>query len=218
MKKLKQIINIVVIAFLAMQTLHAQRIERFYTQMPEVLNPVISRQQRVELLEYFKADMGDSIQNRFRTQTRILKLDAENNHIVVQNTEISSFEMKLIPVKSDTIIGIIRTVCSPICQSTIEFYNLQWQRRTDITFTFPQAVDWINEERLTESSLNVQNVRNALNTSFISLNFDAETNEIIATNHSIQFLDQARQEQFTPIINNDTVFIYQLENKKWQRK
>ena len=206
------------LALFATQMLYAQRIEHFYTQMPDVLNPVMSRLQRIELLENFKAGTSDSIQNRFGTQTRMRKFDAENNHIVLQNTEISTFEMKLIPLRNDTIIGIIRTVCSPICRSSIEFFSLQWQPRTDITFTFPQAQDWINEERLNESALNARHTRYALQTSFISLAFNAETSEIRATNNSLQFLDQAQQELLAPIMN-DAVFIYRLgDNRQWERR
>ena len=214
---MKKTFKILLVVVFATQILQAQRIEQIYIQMPEVLNPVISRQQRFELLEYYKANMGDSIQNRFGTQTRILKLDAENNHIIVQNTDISRFEIKLIPHRNDTIIGIIRTVCVPICQSSIEFFSMNWQRRTDITFVFPQAKEWINEEKVRKLSLHAQNVRNALSTSFVSLTFNSETSEIHATNHSIAFLDQAQQEELAPVMN-DAAFIFRLKNnRKWTR-
>ena len=214
---MKKLINILFLVFFTTQILHAQRIEQVFVQMPDVLNPVISRQQRVELLEFFKAEMGDSIRNRFGTQTRLLKLDAENNHIVLQNTDISTIEIKLIPHRNDTIIGFIRTVCSQICQSSISFFNLRWQPRVDISFTFPQAVDWIIPEQLAESNLNSRQVQNILQTGFISLAFDGATNQIIATNNSLQFLDQTNQELIAPLMNNVTLMYRLGNNRRWER-
>ena len=207
-----KIFNTIAILLFAMQPLQSQNIERHFVEMPNVLNPIVNRQQRFELLEFFKAEMGDSITNRFGTQTRMLVLDTLNNHILVQNTEISTFEMKMIVERNDTIIGIIRTVCAPICQSTIDFYNTRWEKRNDITVTFPEAVDWINKEKLSESALNPENVRNALSTSFISLSFfipspNSRIYEINATNNSLEFLDEKERKLLVPLMN-DGVLIY----------
>jgi len=215
MKKVK-VLSIIAIVLFAMQPLQSQNIEHFYVGMPNVLNPILTQQQRFELLEFFKADMGDSITNRFGTQTRILALDTLNNHILTQNTDISTFEMKMIVANADTIIGIIRTVCAPICQSTIEFYNTRWKKRENIQFTFPEAAEWINAEKLKESGFNPENVRNALNTSFISLSFNPETSEIRATNNSLEFLDEREREKITPLMNEDA-FVYRYERGKWVR-
>ena len=215
-KTVKQTVSIAIV-LLAIQTLQSQNIERYYVEMPNILNPVTTRQQRAELLEYFNTGMGDSIENRFGMQTRILMLDTLNNHILIQNTDISTFEMKIIIAQTDTFIGIIKTVCTPICLSTIDFYSLQWKKRDDITFNFPKSVDWINEEKLSASALNTENVRNALNTSFISLSFNSETSQINATNNSLEFLDRERKKQLTPLMN-DAIFVYFYQDGSWVKR
>jgi len=205
------------IFFLAMTNLQAQRIEHFFVQMPDVLNPILSRNQRMELLEFYKAEMSDSITNRFGTQSRLLFLDAENNHLLIQNTEISTIELKLIPHRNDTIITIIRTVCSAICQSSIDFFNMQWQPRTDVFFDFPVATDWIIKEQVEASSFDMQILKNSLKTSFISLSFMQGTNNIIATNHSLLFLDYSAQQQVSPLLCNEDLIFQLANNRKWER-
>lgn len=208
-------INTAAILCIAISCAFAQKIDHYYVEMPDMLNPVISKQQRMELLEYFKADMGDSIENRFNKQTRIFSLDTINNHILVQNTDVSTFEMKLLESNNDTIIGIIKTICAPICRSTVDFYNLNWQKRPDIAFKYPKTTDWIAADKIDESEY--ENIRNILNADFISLSFDSISNNIIAKNNTLEFLDAKDKEQLTPIIKNID-FIYQYESNKWIKK
>lgn len=214
MKKI--ILTISATLFLAINFLSAQKIDQYYVAMPDVLNPVIGKQQRLELLEYFKAEMGDSIENRFGNQTHVLSLDTLNNHILVQNTDVSTFEMMLFENAGDTIIGIIKTVCAPICQSTIEFYNQQWQKRSDMPFTFPKASEWINADKLKEAGRNDKELRNMLSTSFVSLTFNNKTKEIVAKNNSLEFLEKEQREELTPMLN-DTNFVYQYKNGSWMK-
>lgn len=222
-----KVLSVIAILLFAIQSPQSRNIEHFFITMPNIVNPILTQQQRFELLEFFKADMGDSITNRFGTQTRILVLDTLNNHILVQNTDISTFEMLTVISETDTIISIIRTVCAPICQSNIEFFDTRWEKRSDITFTFPEAVDWINAEKLENSSLSFANVRNALNTSFISLSFfipspyhKSQIYEINATNNSLEFLDEKERKLLAPLMNDGVLiygYLYPSNSGQWMK-
>jgi len=98
------------------QLSYSQTIENLYVNMPDFLNPTLSKQNRFELLEYHKAHLSDSTTNRFENQTSLVLMDTVNEHIVVKNTAVSSFDMKLLTLEDSTlVIGIIRTVCAPVC-------------------------------------------------------------------------------------------------------
>ncbi len=173
MKKFQLLISIIILAG-TMVSLHSQKIDHFYVEMPEILNPVINKKQRLELLEYFKAGMGDSIENRFGKQTYLADMDTIHNHILVKNTDISLFEMKMIQSGNDTIIGLIQTVCTPICQSVINFYDTRWNKYPGITFNFPEAKEWIDKDKVQNPELTIVDINNLFGTSFISLSFDPE--------------------------------------------
>jgi len=121
----------------------AQTVDKFYVDMPDALNPTLSKQNRMELLEYHKAASGDSIANRFGNMAYLLSLDTISNYRLVKNTSNSTFEMLLIAV-NDSVqsIGIIRTICGPICQSSVEFYDTAWHQ-IPLQFNAPKAVDWL---------------------------------------------------------------------------
>lgn len=199
---------------LAFNGLTAQTIQKYYVNMPDGLNPTLSRQNRMELLEYHKAKRGDSITNRFGNMAYLIGLDSLENYLMVKNPGNSTFEMKVITIH-DSIpsIAIIRTVCAPICQSSVEFYDTAWHP-IPLQFTMPKAIDWLNEESYSSSGIDKEWVRNVLATSFITLSFDKTKQKIEATNNSLEFLSEIDKKVISTFINNK-VLRYTLIGKAW---
>ena len=196
------------------QTLTAQTIEKYYVNMPDVLNPTLSKQNRLELLEYHKAGQGDSIVNRLGNKAYLLSFDTINQRLVVRNTASSSFEMKILILNDSTqTIGIIRTVCGPICQSTVEFYDTVWNL-IPIQFNMPKAIDWVDNGAFTTENVDRNWVENSLENSFISLSFDSKNQFIIAKNNSLEFLSEADRKLISPLVV-DKKLLFRLEGLKW---
>jgi hypothetical protein len=196
----------------------SQSIEKCYINMPERLNPVLSQKSRMELLEYRKAGQSESIQNRFGNQVYLQVFDTLNNRIVVKNTESSTFEMKLLKVEDGIpVVGLIRTVCSPICQSTVEFYDSAWNKMP-LHFNLPKAIEWISKEKLAgNTDLDKVWVGNVLENSFISLRFDGVTQQIIAINNSVEFLSDNDRKVILPMLNSQPI-VYELKGRTWVQK
>jgi len=199
-------------------SIFSQNIEKSYINMPERLNPVVPKKTRMELLEYYKAGQNDSIQNRFGRQVLLQVFDTLNNRIVVRNTESTTFEMKLLKTEGGIpVLGLINTVCSPICQSTIAFYDTAWNR-IPLQFNLPKATEWINKDKLAESpELDKAWVSDVLENSFISLRFDVANQQIIATNNSAEFLGDKDRKVILPVLNDQPV-IYELKGRSWIQK
>lgn len=214
---MKRIINLTILVCLVILPLSAQwTIEQYYVDMPELLDPSMTQTQRQELMEYYKADLGDSIANRFDNYVHVVNFDNAAGFIEVKTTDISTLQLKLLQIGNDTVMGMIKTVCVPICQSTIEFYNTDWQKRADIKFVMPDVADWLSEKEIKSAGFDKRDVLNVFNTKFISLNFDAENNGIVAQSNSLDFLDKAQQETYAPFLRNESIS-YRLENKRWVR-
>lgn len=192
----------------------SQGIDSIYINMPDALNPTLSKKNRMELIEYYKVRQNDSITNRFGNQVRIVARDTIQQRLVIQNTPNSTFEMMLIK-KSETayLIGIIRTVCAPVCSSSIRFYNSNWNM-SNIQFKIPKATEWINKDSLAESTLDKKWVESILNDSFISLSFSADKHEIIAQNNILDFLSDIDRKAIAPLLINKS-FSYKLVEKSW---
>ncbi|MDR3652139.1 MAG: DUF3256 family protein [Paludibacter sp.] len=213
--KLLQKNNLAIISFLLLMSniLYAQNIADYYVNIPDILNPTLSRQNRLELLEYHKVGQ-DSITNRFGNQARLVSLDSLNRRIVVKNTPTSIFEMKILNLEDKTpIIGIIRTVCSPVCLSSIEFYDTAWNQ-IPIQFLMPKAIEWADIKSIPDQKVDVNWVKNMMDVSFITLNFSSENQFIIAKNNTLDFLSEADRKIIAPYINSKTI-TYKLQGRTW---
>jgi hypothetical protein len=184
--------------------------------MPDVLNPVMSQKNRIELLEYHKAGQSDTVDNKFGNPAILQVFDTLNNRIVVRNTVSSTFEMKVLKLENmKPVLGCINTVCGSICQSDIAFYDTAWNC-ISLQFTMPKAIEWLNEEKLEKSDLDKVWVRNLLENSFVSLSFHSVSSQIIARNNSMDFLSEKDKKLLLPVLKN-AIFTYHLSNGSWVR-
>lgn len=196
-------------------TLFSQTIEKCYVGMPDVLNPVMSKKNRIELLEYHKAGQSDSVENKFGSQAYLQVYDTLNNRIVVKNTANSKFEMKVLKFENMLpVIGCINTVSGPISQSSIAFYDTAWNR-IPLQFIMPKAYDWVNEAKLEKTELDRVWVRSVLENSFVGLTFESsDSSRILAQNHSVEFLSESDKKLLMPVLN-DSSLVYYLSGRTW---
>ncbi|MFA5045740.1 MAG: DUF3256 family protein [Paludibacter sp.] len=218
MKKNKRITNKIALLFFLVfiyQNLMAQSVEKYYVNIPDALNPTLSKQNRLELLEYHKAGQGDSIDNRLGNKAYLEKLDSVHHLIVVKNTANSTFEMKLLTLDDgNRVIGIIRTVCGPICQSMVEFYDTAWSP-VKLRFVMPKAIDWINNAVPYNQNVDRKWVDNVLENSFISLSFDPEGGQqIIANNNSLEFVTESDRKLISSFLS-DKKLKFKLIGRNW---
>ncbi len=109
--------------------INAQNVEFFFKNIPQEVLPTLSSYNRLELLEYHKANQKDTLINRFNSTVELLTLDTQNNYIDVQLNSIKNLKILVVNLNDSTpILVLIHTVCAPICHSYIEFYNKKWKK------------------------------------------------------------------------------------------
>ena len=198
------------------ESVFSQSIEELYVKMPDTLNPTLSSQNRLELLEYHKAHQSDSTLNRFGNQAHLILMDTLNEHIVIKNTATSTFDMK-INYTNDSVpyIGIIRTVCAPICMSIVEFYDTNWTV-IPLQFMMPKTIEWLDYKNINSDIIDSGLLKKSLTISFISLSFANENNVITATNNISELLSIEDRKIIKPFLFNKT-FTYKLQKQTWVR-
>jgi hypothetical protein len=208
-------IKILISGFLlsAGSLLYAQSVGDMFLKMPDKLIPILSAQQRFELLEYAKANRKDSVKNNFGTYTRIVLCDTVNRRIVVKPTALSSIELKSFYIsENENITGVIRTVNSPVPVSVIAFYDRNWAI-SDLKFEYPPLNIWLNSNKLNAANTDPENIRKLLNNDFVSLSFDND-GAIVAQNNILSCLSIEDRKMIEPYINKNTVK-YIVRTKQW---
>jgi hypothetical protein len=218
-KNLLQKNNLIIVCclFLFGQGVMSQTIEKWYVNMPDILNPTLTKQNRLELLEYHKAGQGDSVINRFGNESTLLSLDTLNQQILVKNTPSSTFEMKMLTLEDSTkAIGIIRTVCAPVCQSSVEMYDTAWNS-IPVQFSMPKAIEWLDLKSVPSDKIDIQWAQNLMGVGFISLHFSAKGQLIEAKNNTLDFLSAEDRKVIVPYVS-DKILTFALKGRSWQRQ
>ncbi len=185
--------------------------------MPDILNPTLSRQNRLELIEYHKAHQSDSSVNRFGNKAYLVLSDSLNQHLIVKNTSSSTFEMKLNYLADSTMyIGIIRTTCAPLCMSTLEFYDTAWNV-IPLYFSMPKAIEWLDTAKLNTSEIDNNWLNKLVEMCFISALFDKQNNIISVENNTLDFLSPDDRKLLKPLFLEKHL-TYKLKDKYWVRE
>ena len=210
--------TILIFAFvLSFQFALSRSIETAYINMPEVLNPTISKENRLELLEYYKVGSKDSVINRFGNAVRVIQMDNTNQLLKIQNTKSTVFEMKLFILDDNApVIGVIHTVCAPVCQSMVQFYDTAWSP-IKLDFTMPKSIEWLQNDSLAATNTDKKWALKQLEDSFVSLTFSEEKLGIEATNNILEFLSDDIRPEITPFISQKRL-IYRLNGRSWVLK
>ena len=94
-----------------------------WLSMPDSLCPFLSHQHRLQMLQYAKAGLSDTLENKFEGRSYIDSLDLANNYLSVQLTPNLHFSLHT----TDSLITIEQVVCAPICNATTCFYSADWR-------------------------------------------------------------------------------------------
>lgn len=133
----------VLILFLLPYVLHAQNIREWWTEMPESIVPLLSENNRLDMVDFIDSKMRAEVRNRFDGVSVMDTLGTDFLHCTM--TKKSSIDMQLlINASGDTLIAVVNTVSVPQKISTLRVYNRQWILVENV-FTMPDIKNFVVE-------------------------------------------------------------------------
>ena len=184
-------------------TLQAQKnIGDYFVDMPLNLIPTLESSYRLELVENYRTSGKDTVQNMFGTSVKLLSLDTINQHINVKTTANSRFEMLLFRQNNDTVIGIIYTVCAPVCSSYIHFYDSQWKKKA---YSFPayDITHWLKAANSPEEN---KLVKDLVKADFIELSFNPKEQAVEVRNNSLEYLSEEENKMIENRVEEKVIY------------
>jgi len=205
----------------------AQNIEQAFVNLPDQYIPLLSKERRMQLLFHYIAltsedseiDNGrplltsllrtDSIENNFKGISKMQILDSENNYLKIALTEKSTFEMKIWELNDTTeIIGFSHTVCAPVCDSQVAFFNKNFRRLdTDANQMFPDIAiqDFLNREKIAADGEKLENMVIKHDALFATIVFQQQSDTILLKSNVKEFLTAEIYAGIEPYLTGNTI-------------
>ena len=171
----------------------ARTIADFFASEPGNIFPLLTRTNRLDMVDYHKSGQTVAIANNLTGESRLLELDS--TYIKVQTSGSKMVEMLMRTAGKDTVITVIETVMTPVPDSRLTQWNVHWQRFTsDRLFAMPAIDDFIVKKMPQELRADLQD---AMIFPLIRLSFTGEKHDTIEASHGLeQFLASNEYQRF----------------------
>ncbi len=129
----------------AMTMASAQDMRTIFLNAPDKIFPLLTGNDRADLVDFIEADMKAKVSNRLDGVSELRELGRD--YLMLATTASSTMQMKLLPVKDDTIICVVKTVKAEAADSRICFYDKEWNMlNAGGMFSFPSIVDFFTSD------------------------------------------------------------------------
>jgi len=167
--------KIIIILFLLSFSVHriqGQTASELFVKLPDAEFLPLTVSNRLDLIDLYKAGQNATVKNRFDDSCLIVRMT--DNYLQIQ-TGKNTVELFLLPMINDTkIIGLIQTVCAPVCDSKLDFYTTSWKKLSASVFiTFANKYDFL-KEGINPEDEKVKNALIPLDISLMQLHYDPD--------------------------------------------
>jgi hypothetical protein len=171
----------------------ARTIADLFATEPGTVFPLLTRTNRLDMVDYYNSGQDVSIQNNLVGESRLMELDSA--YLKVQTSATRVVEMCMRTVGKDTVITVIETVLTPVPDSRLSQWNVHWQRFTsEKLFKMPAIDDFIVKKMTPDMRADLQDV---MIFPLVQLSFKGEQHDVIEAKHGLeQFLAPVEYKRF----------------------
>lgn len=194
-------------------SLHAQDMKTLFIAMPDSVTPLLTKVNREDFVDFLASNMKAEVKNRFGKPSELKKLT--DDYLLLQSTERSTMEMKLLPLNDSVkIICVINTVCASACDSKIRFYNTQWQELAQSDFIQLPTVDafYLPVDSLTDEAFPA--MREKADMELVKSTLSEEKPVITFTYTTPDYLAKAEREKLAAYLKKEPI-IYEWKEGRF---
>lgn len=166
-------------AILAMSAfmLQAQDIIKVFMDMPDELTG-LDLTLREKLLEKQSDTIQVAVPNTFGGVVK--RTDLSDDFIATETSANGTLQIKLLPLINDSkIVAVIRTVCAPVCDSSISFFSTSWQPINSQGLMPVITKDWLLKEGIDKNSDDFKNAFKGIDMNPVKLSLSPDNQTII---------------------------------------
>jgi hypothetical protein len=169
--------------------LQAQTAREAFTSMPESMLADLSLYSRRDLVDLYNAGQPAVVLNSFNDSVSLENLTPDHLLLKAGNSLI---QIAVLPMINESkLYCLIYTVCSPVCDSRMEFYSVAWNPLNSGAFISPaDKSDFVDGNRDFP----------VLDISLMQLDYDPQTLTLRQTFNTPQYLSLENQDMLRPFI------------------
>lgn len=179
----------------------AQTMREVFESMPDSLQALLTKNNRMDLLDFKESHMEARVTNRLDGQTTLDTLTADYLHVTL--TDVSTLEMKIVHHKGDTVLVVVHTAAAPVKDSTVKFYTAGWKEIAPLVqkpaFTAYEAK---NRADLTEEELQLLMELADMELVEVSLSPESQT---LRYHLSLEIMNKENREKVKGLVKDVTV-------------
>lgn len=164
-----------------------------FSTVPPVLLPSIDPSVRLDMVDYANNGLDKFSANELDGKCRITEITP--THLVATTSDVSTWELDLLPYRGDTIYMVLSTVRTPAPDTRVSFYTRDWKALNAPLFKSPVLADYHAGVRLSADQL--ADIGNAVPFVMQHIVYDPERREMTVTN---SFAEYVPEDEFARVV------------------
>lgn len=203
-------ISILLFALCFITGIKAQDMASVFTNMPAVYLPQLESNWRKDMIDLYNSGKEARVQNTMTGTSELKKLTAD--YILIQTTERSTLEMKLLPLVNNThVICMISTVSGPVADSFVDFFTTDWQPLPATDLFDAAAPEWFIKKDAGQTSDDYISAVSRLDMHLFKYELNPDKLTLTATYTTPLYLSREDRDKLTPFLKAEP------KEYKWER-
>ncbi len=210
---MKRVYILFLVCCFLLPSVQAQTMDSVFADMPDLYVPQLENAWRKDLIDLYKSGKEARLQNNMNGVSVLKQLTAD--YVLVQTTERSTLEMKLLPLVNDThIICMVSTVSGPVADSFVDFFTTDWKPLPASDLFDPVTAEWFLKANADKSSDAYLDASSRLDMHLFHYQLSPEKTTLSATYTTPLYLNSDDRSKLTPFLK-DSPKVYTWERSRF---
>lgn len=184
---------------LSFAVVNAQNVASFFIQMPDNYLPQLEEAWRKDLVDLYQSGKTAALDNTMGGRSTIEKMTSD--YLLLQSTERSTLEIKLLPLINETYLAcVVTTIKAPVADSRVEFFTLEWKPLTASDLYTPVEPEWFVKDGTDRNSEKFQEALSYLDMHLIHYRLSADEQSLTAQYTTPDYLHQDNRAKVLPFL------------------
>lgn len=187
----------------------AQEMDALFVAMPNQNIPQLDDAWRKDLVDLYKSGKEAKLKNTMNGISVLQKLTPD--YLLLQTTERSTVEMKLLPLVNDTyVLCMITTINGPVSDSRVDFFTTDWKPLNSSDLFTPVSTDWFIKEGVDRDDVAFIEATSRLDMDLIQYSLSPDNLTLTATYTTPLYLEKEARDKLKPFLKeNPKVFTWE---------